>query len=194
MSATTALRAPVPLGILPLVAAVAVGGCAAALLAATPVLLLTSPMLAACLAAAALYESSAGLRTLERLPAGRARELLEDVLRRAAVVPMAARVGPLVRAACEGARQLSALELHLAAFDARQTADRSARWHDALDRCQRGRDLLTHRLQDAAAAISRWQAEQSRSAAADLAELARELNDESRFQREAAQEVDALLS
>jgi len=194
MSATTALHAPVPLNILPLVAAVAVGGCLASFFAAMPLLLFTSPLVAASLAAAATFESRAAYRVLARLPAGRARELLDDVLRRAALVQAAARLRPLVRAACEGARQLSALELHVAAFETQQATDHSPRWHEAFERCQRGRDLLTHRLHDAAAAISRWQADQSRSAVDSLVDLTRDLNDESRFQREAAQEVAALLS
>jgi hypothetical protein len=61
-----------------------------------------------------------------------------------------------------------------------------------LQRCQRGVSLLTHRLQDASAALGRWQAAQG--SGENLAKLARELNDESRYQQEAAHEVEALLA
>lgn len=191
----TVLRATVPTDILALVGAVAIGGCVAGLLAATPLLLLTSPLVAAGLAAAATLESRVALRVLSRLPEGQARSLLSDLLGRAATVPPAAHAGPLVRASCEAARQLSALELHIAAFDAQdRSSDHSVRWHEAYDRCVHGRDLLTRRLQDASAALSRWQAAQSVGAAENLHELTRELRDAIRYQQEAAQEVEALLA
>lgn len=193
MSATTALRARVPSDILPLVVAVTIGGNLAAFLAATPLLFLTTLLVATGIATAATWEFHSAVGVLARLPDGRARALLDDLLRRAAVVSSSVHSGALVRAACEGARQLSALELHIAAFDAQDGLDHSPRWHEASDHCRRGRDLLTQRLQDASAALSRWQAEHSRSAAESLAELARELNDESRYQHEAAREVNALL-
>jgi hypothetical protein len=47
-------------------------------------------------------------------------------------------------------------------------------------------------LQDASAALSRWQAAQG--AGESLGELARELNDESRYQQDAAHEVESLLA
>jgi len=202
VSAAIAWRRTVPFDILPLVAVVAIGGIVAAFLARNPMLLITSPAVAAALALVATFGdrtpewNRAALPVLARLPDSQARVLLGDLLRRAAAVPAAAQPGPLVSAACEAARQLSALEIHLAAFDAQQgtSLDHSPRWRDALERCQRGRDLLTGRLRDASAALSRWQAEQSKSATESLAELARELNDEIRFQHEAAREVEALLS
>lgn len=202
MTAATAWRATVPSEILPLVFAVSIAGTVAGLLAAMPLLFLTSPVVAAGLAAAATFGdrtpewNRAAVQVLAHLPEGNARVLLADLLRRAAVVPAAAQPGPLVAAGCEAARQLSALELHLAAFDAPPqqgtTLHHSARWRDAFERCQRGRDLLTGRLHDASAALSRWQAAQG--AGESLRELARELNDESRYQQEAAHEVEALLT
>ena len=105
-------------------------------------------------------------------------------------VPAAAQAGPLVSAACEAARQLSALELHVDAFEAQQ----NPRWHDACERCKLGRDLLTQRLEEAIAVLSRWQAAQGVGVAESLGELAEELNDESRYQQEATREVEALLS
>jgi hypothetical protein len=193
------LQARVPADMLVLIAAVALGGTAAGFLAAAPVLFVTTPVVACGLALGAALGGVPEWQRLARafldqLPDGQARMLLEDLVRRASAVPAAAHVEPLVAAACEAARQLSALEIHLAAFEAQRDSpgDKSARWHDALQRCQRGAALLAHRLQDAGAALSRWQAAQG--AGESLGQLARDLNDESRCQSEAAQEVEALLA
>jgi hypothetical protein len=195
-----ALRAPVPSGIIALIAAVAIGGTLAGFVAATPLLLVTSPVVAAGLAAAAVFGQRKpewhrlAVDALARLPGGNARMLLADLLRRAEAVPAAAHAGPLAAAACDAARQLCALEVHLAAFEAQQGTELepSPRWRDALARCRRGSALLTQRLQDASAALSRWQAAQG--AGESLGELARELNDESRYQQDAAHEVELLLA
>jgi len=202
VTAAAAWRAPVPSDILPLLGAVVIGGTVAGFLAATPVLFITTAIVAAALAAAAAFTrrgpewSNAAAQVLAQLPNGQARVLLTDLLRRAAAVPAAAQASPLVAAACEAARQLSALELHLDAFNAQQhtLVDQSARWRDAFERCRRGRDLLTQRLQDASAALSRWQAAQGAGVGESLGRLARELNEESRYQQEAAHEVEALLA
>ena len=193
MTVPAAWRAPVPGQILTLAAAVAIGGSAAGILAATPLLLFTSPLLAAGLVAAATLAPER-VRVLAQLPECQARELLVDVLRRADVVPDAAQVRPLVAAACDAARQLYVLDAHIAAFLAQQDGltEPSPKWHDAYERCRQGKDLLVQRLQDAGVALSRWQA--SQGAGENLAALARELSDESRHQREAAEEVEALLS
>jgi hypothetical protein len=202
VTALAAWRAPVPSDILPLLGAVVIGGTAAGFLAATPVLFITTPIVAAALAAAAAFTrrgpewSNTAAQVLAQLPDGQARALLTDLLRRAAAVPAAAQAGPLVAAACEAARQLSALELHLDAFTAHQSTllDQSPRSRDAFERCRRGRDLLTQRLQDASAAVSRWQAAQGVGVGESLGNLARELSEESRYQEEAAHEVEALLA
>lgn len=200
MIAVTALRAPVPADILPLLGAVMIGGTAAGFLAATPVLFVTTPIVAAALAVAAAAARrlpewhSMAQQVLAQLPDGQARGLLNDLLLRARAVPAAAQAGPLVSAACEAARQLSALQLHVEAFEAHPNTDQSPRWHDAFDRCWRGRDLLTQRLQDASAALSRWQAAQGEGVGESLGRLAQELNEESRYQQEAAHEVEALLA
>lgn len=199
MTAATVLRASVPRDMLVLIAAVALGGTAAGLLASAPLLFITTPVVASALALGAALTSAVpewkrlAREFLGQLPDGQARVLLEDLLRRASAVPGDAHVDPLVSAACEAARQLSALEIHLAAFESQQgtAGDKSSRWHDALQRCQRGASLLTHRLQDASAALSRWQAAQGTGES--LGQLARELTDESRYQQEAAHEVEELL-
>jgi hypothetical protein len=202
VTAAAAWRASVPSDILPLLGAVVIGGTLAGFFAATPVLFITTPIVAAGLAAAAALGrrkpewSGAAERVLDQLPDGKARVLLLDLLRRAAAVPAAAQAGPLVSAACEAARQLNALELHLDAFAAQQTTppEHSPQWRDAFQRCRRGQELLTQRLQDASAALSRWQAAQGAGVIESLGNLARELSEESRYQQEAAHEVEALLA
>jgi hypothetical protein len=195
VTTTTLWRAPVPPDMLILIAAVAVGGTVAGLLAATPLLFITTPVVAAGMAVVAGLGARipewkrAAIAVLEQLPDGHARALLDDLVRRASTVP-APQVTMLVSAAADAARQLSALELHVAAFERRH--NESARWRDAFERCRRGRDLLTQRLQDASVALSRWQAAQG--SGERLGELARELNDESRYQQEAAHEVEVLLA
>jgi len=190
----TLLRAPVPRDIMILIAAVTVGGTAAGFLGSTPLLFLTTPLVAAAMALAGAVAvrvpewRRAMLEVLERLPDGQAKVLLNDVMRRASTIPDE-HVTPLVDAACDAALQLSALDLHVAAFRARPPDE--PRRRDAYDRCRRGAELLTQRLEDASAALSRWQAAQG--AGENLGRLARELNEESRYQQEAAQEVEALL-
>ena len=202
MTAATAWRASVPADILPLVFVVMIGGTAAGFLAAMPLLFLTSAIVAGGIGAAATFGrrtpewDPVAVEALAQLPDGQARILLLDLLRRAAAVPLAAQAGPLVSAACEAARQLHGLELHLDAFAAQQNRlpDHSPRWRDAFERCKRGRDLLTQRLQEASVALSHWQAAQGIGVGESLGVLARELNEESRYQQEAAHEVEALLA
>ena len=149
-------RTTVPSDILPLITAVFIGGSIAGFLAATPLLFVTTPLVAVCLAAAAAagarkpeWNGMAGA-TLASLPAGRARELLVDLLRRAATVPAVAHADPLVLAACEVASAEQPIQ------------------------------------------GKRWQAAQG--AGEGLGVLARELNDESRYQQEAAHELEVLLA
>ncbi len=193
MTISTGWRATVPVEMVMLAAAVALGGSAAGILASTPLLLLTSPLVAAAIAGVAAL-APRHVRVLAQLPESQARELLVDVVRRAAFVPDAAQVDPLVSAACDAARQLYVLEVQLAGFHAQQDrlSEPSPQWRDAYERCRQGEKLLIERLRDASAALSRWQA--SQGAGESLGTLARELSDESRHQQEAAQEVDALLS
>ena len=142
------------------------------------------------------------------MPAGHARALLLDVLRRATTrggwgggggAVRAEQLGPLIVAACTAAQDLAALEQHLTAFDEQRDrlAGASTAWLDALGRCERGRDLLTQRLLDASAALSGWQAHALTSAeggSGTLAELALNLDEEGRRQAEAAREVADLLA
>lgn len=214
----TSLHAAVRAPIAALAFVVVAGGVAAAMAAAVPMLLATSPAVGIVLVGLAALgrrtpvwnppsvgrsslpaeAEATAVRALAALPAGYARALLVDLLRRAAAVTAAAeRVGPLVVAACAAARDLAMLEEHLAAFDARRDrlSDAPAGWVDALSRCERGRDLLTQRLLDASATLSRLQAGVVEGSGGDaLAELARDLDAEGRRQVEAAREVADLLA
>ena len=211
-------RAIVPLPIVGLAGLVAAGGIVAGLAAAAPALLIVSPAVAIGLAGVAaigrrvpvwnppagqppalpLEAERAAVAALASLPAGHARALLVDLLRRATAVTVGTdRVAGLIAAACGAARDLAALEQHLAAFDAQRDRmlDAPADWLDALNRCERGRDLLTQRLLEASAALSGWQARTAPAEDADqLGELARELDAEGRRQAEAAREVVELLA
>ena len=220
-SHTSSWRVAVPPPILVLAGLVAATGAAAAFAAATPILLVTSPAVAAGLVTLAVAirrapvwnpsptrrstlppgAERAAVRALAALPAGAARGLLIDLLRRADTVTAAAmganRLDQLLIAACDAARDLAGLEQHLGAFDARRDrlADASPGWLDALSRCERGRDLLTQRLLEASAALSSWQAGAVEAEGADtLAELVRDMSEEGRRQEAAAREVAALLA
>src|SRR6266550_4367852 len=220
-SRTDSWRAQVPSPIVVLAGVVAAVGAVAGLAAAAPVLLVTSPAVAVGLVtlAAALRRAPvwnpwstrpstlpagaerAAVRALAALPAGAARALLTDLLRRAGAVTTtgegASQLDQLVIAACDAARDLAALEQHLGAFDARRDrlADAPPGWLDALSRCERGRDLLTQRLLEASAALSNWQAGAAQVDGSErLAELVRDLGEEGRRQEAAAREVAELLA
>lgn len=217
-SRVAAWREVVPLPIALLAGVVTAAGAAAGLAAATPILLFTSPAVAGGLASLAAglrrkpvwnpppagrsplpaEAERAAVRALAALPAGSARALLVDLLRRATAATVDGnRIGPLVVAACGVARDLAALEQHLGAFDARRDrlADAPAGWLDALSRCERGRDVLTQRLLEASAALSGWQARATEGEGTDtLNELARALGDEGRRQEAAARAVAELLA
>jgi hypothetical protein len=210
----------VPPPILVLAAVVTATGAAAGVAAATPVLLITSPAFAAGLVTLAVAlrrapvwnpsstrrstlpaeAERAAVRALAALPAGAARALLIDLLRRADAVTTGKEgngLEQLVIAACDAARDLAGLEQHLGAFDAQRDrlADAPPGWLDALSRCERGRDLLTQRLLEASAAVSGRQAATiSGDGAETLAALVRDLGEEGRRQQEAAREVAELLA
>lgn len=187
MTAAAAWRAPVPGQILALTAAVAVGGSAAGFLAQTPLLFVTSPIVAAVLAGAAAW-APVRVRTLAQLPDSPARDLLLDLLRRVDIVASRAQVKPLVSAACEAARQLYVLDAHLA------MGQPSPRSRDAYERCRHSKELLVQRLQDASAALTRWEASEAWQIEGELSKLTADLNAELRRQEDAAREVEALLA
>jgi hypothetical protein len=177
VTAVPALRSPVPVEIVALIAAVAIGGTAAGFMAATPLLLVASPLVAIGLAAAAVWGMPLSVRMLAQLPDSQARDLLQDLLRRAEIVSSRAKVEPLVSVACEAARQLYVLEAHL---------------DD--ERCRRSKELLVQRLQDATAALSRWEASAAWQIEGEMSKLTAELTEELRRQHDAARDVEALLA
>jgi hypothetical protein len=213
-------RATVPPPIAALAGLVVAGGALAGVFAGAPLLLLVSPLVASGLVSAAAVgrrapvwnpprggrgrlppdAERAAVQALATLPAGPARGLLKDLVRRAAASPPeGAPVGPLVTAACSAARELATLESHLEAFDAQseRLADPPAAWLDGLTRCERGRDALGQRLLEAVAALSGALGERALQVASPgeaLATLTRDLDEEGRLQGEAAREVEALLS
>jgi hypothetical protein len=216
---TTRWRATVPASMAVMAGVMTAAGTAAGIAAATPLLLVSAPVVAAGLASVAALgrrtpvwnppptgrsalpaeaERNA-VRTLAALPTGAARRLLIGLLRRASAMPRAAdQIGPLVVAACAAARELAALEQHLAAFDAERErlADPPAGWLDAVARCERGQDAMVQRLLEATATLSRTSGDAALRAAspgASLADLTRGIDVESRLQADAAREVEALL-
>lgn len=221
-AAGAAWHAAVPRPIAVLAGLVIVGGVAAGLAAAAPLLFMTSPAVAVALVGVAAVgrrtpvwrpaspwhsplpaeAEQAAVHALAVLPAGHARALLIDLIRRATAMTAASaaaeRVAPLVVAASTAASELAALEQHLAAFDAQRPrlSDAPAGWLDALSRCERGRDLLTQRLLEASAALSRWHAAalEAGGEGGSLAGLARDLDEEGRRQEEARREIAALLA
>ncbi len=218
-SRTASWRLNVPAPIAVLAGIVTAAGAAAAFAAATPVLLVTSPavaaglvMLGAALRRTPVWNPLSGgrsplpaeaerraVRALAALPAGGARALLIDLLRRASAVTAGGgdRLEQLVIAACTVALELAALEQQLGAFDARRDrwADAPPGWLDALARCEQGRDLLTQRLLEASAALSGWQARAAHEEGTEtLGQLARDLDEEGRRQQAAAREVAELLA
>lgn len=217
----------IPLSFYGLVGAVVVLGVAAGA-AAAPILLWTSPMVAALLVSAARLGVGTPLwrarrqatplpkdvaaqviRAFERLPAGTARSLLADLVRRGKVhYSSLSRTGdePGIRpalaqvlvAACGAAIDLAQLEENLASFDAQRErlATPPAAWLDALTRCERARDTLVQRLLEATTvlgALPTQSAELPTSAGAELAELTRELETEAALRANAAKEIAELL-
>jgi hypothetical protein len=215
-----------------LIVAVVIAGIAAAQLA-MPALWVVTPMVAAALLVAAV---SAAHRTpptgktpvvplpprLERsvaeafavLPAGEARELLADIVRRAgALLDAAGQTGErrlardvtdLVDACCEIAREHARLDAVLPALwepalapaAARGAAD-DAGADELRRRGDAGRLLLTRRLREAAAVMEEMVVQQgverSGAAAQRVAELTSELAAEAAARRHAAQEIHRLM-
>ena len=137
---------------------------------------------------------------LDALPAGDARRLLADVVRRAR--PLLAEiqrrpddrrtlgdVSDLVEASCDIAAELARVDAFLA-------LPGTARTVDTTSRCNTMRELLTRRLADAASAIDAMLAQMlvEESPASDrVAELASELTAEASARRAAFKELDQIV-
>jgi hypothetical protein len=228
----TAVRAT-PAADLLLVTAVIIAGATAAYLA-MPALWIVTPLVAGTLFTAAVRaarRSGAGDTIpvtplpprLERsvaeafaiLPAGEARDLLADVVRRARALldtiggqmderRLTRDIADLVEACCEIAREHARLdavlpavwEPALAPAAARGTAD-DAGGDELRRRGDAGRELLTRRLREAAAVMEDMALEQGvergEKAAQRVAELTSELAAEAAARRHAAKEIQRLL-
>jgi hypothetical protein len=226
-------RRAMPAADLLVVVAVIIAGATAAHLA-TPVLWIVTPVVAGTLfvaSARAARRSHATDATptlplpprLERsvaeafavLPAGEARDLLGDVVRRARTLldtiagqsderRLTREVTDLVDACCEIAREHARLDAVLPALwepalapaAARGTAD-DADADELRRRGDAGRELLTRRLREAAAVMEELVVQQgverSGAAAQRVAELTSELAAEAAARRHAAQEIQRLL-
>jgi hypothetical protein len=216
------------------VVAVAVAGAVAAYLTA-PVLWIVTPLVAGTLfgasARAARRGSAAGAvpvvplpprversvtEAFAALPAGEARGLLGDVVRRARTLldvvagqtderRLTRDVTDLVEACCEIAREHARLDAVLPALwepalapaAARGAAD-DAEADELRRRGNAGRELLTRRLREAAAVLEQMVVQQgverSGTAAQRVGELTSELAAEAAARRHAAQEIQRLMA
>jgi hypothetical protein len=147
--------------------------------------------------------------TFVAIPAGPARALLTDVVRRGHAVCRAlalrqdatlagATVEDLLVAACASARDLAALDESLAQFGRERTRDdRDGRWVASLADCERTRDAAVQRLLDAVTALGQLDAETIRGTddvGARLSELIAEIDGEVRARSAARDEMTTLLA
>jgi hypothetical protein len=225
-------KTQVPSADFALVLAVMLAGTAAGYVAA-PVLWILTPLVAGALLAASVHaarraggapplqplpprvERSVG-EAFGALPAGEARELLAEVVRRARAL-LAALVGQtderrlardvtdLVDACCDIALEHARLdavlpavwEPALAPAAARGAADDAAS-DELRRRTHAGRELLARRLRDAAAAMDEMLVQQGMErggpAADRVAELTTELTAEAAARRKASEDIQRLLS
>jgi hypothetical protein len=147
--------------------------------------------------------------TFAALPAGPARSLLADIVRRGQAVQRAlslrqdspvlsATVDDLLAVACISARDLAALDESLAQFDrekARQAVDPA--WIESLAECERLRDAAVQRLLDAVTVLGQLDVQSARGAEdaiTRLGELVAELNGEVKVRGAARDEIEALLA
>jgi len=105
----------------------------------------------------------------------------------------------LLSSAEQLAKDLESLDAGLAVMERQAmfvSGEIDARWIETHDRVSRTRDRLVQRILDALAALARAHAagsEAKLSGAADLTELARELERDAKLQAEARREVEVLL-
>jgi hypothetical protein len=155
--------------------------------------------------------SEATARVIESftmLPAGTARSLLADVVRRGHAVQRAlvlrrdpSGLGPMVDqliiAACESARDLAAIDESLALFDhERRLDDADTRWLDSYADCEQTRDATVQRLLDAVTVLGQLDAQSMRESddlGSPLAELIAEIAGEVDARAAAREEIRSLL-
>jgi predicted Ser/Thr protein kinase len=183
----------------------------ALLLVGGGMLSLRRPVLAAHRQPSALSEATRArvAEAFATLPAGAARSLLADVIRRGQTVQRAlvlrqdssgisVTVDDLIAVACASARDLAALDESLAQFDREtpRTADAGS-WLDSLAECERARDGAVQRLLDAVTVLGQLDAQSIRGtddASARLGELVAEIASEVKVRSAARDEMEALLA
>ena len=146
--------------------------------------------------------------TFATLPAGTARSLLADVVRRGQSVQRglivrqdasgaSVLVQQLIVAACDSSRDLAAIDESLALFDQEyRRDDEDTRWLDSYAECEHTRDATVQRLLDAVTVLGQLDAESMRSSedvGARLEELVTEIAGEIDARAAAREEIRSLL-
>jgi hypothetical protein len=147
--------------------------------------------------------------TFAALPAGPARSLLADVVRRGQSVRralalrqdssgIAVTVDDLLALACASARDLSSLDESLAQFDReRSRDDGDTVWNDSLAECERARDSAVQRLLDAVTVLGQLDTQSIRGfddVNARLGELVAEIATEVKTRVATREEMESLLT
>jgi hypothetical protein len=147
--------------------------------------------------------------TFAELPAGPARSLLADVVRRGQAVlrglalrqdssGIGVTVDDLLRLACAAARDLASLDESLSQFDReRSRDDGNAAWNDSVAECERARDTAVQRLLDAVTVLGQLDTQSIRGfedVNARLGELVAEIASEVKTRSATRDEMEALLA
>jgi predicted Ser/Thr protein kinase len=147
--------------------------------------------------------------TFAALPAGPARSLLADVVRRGQAVRrvlalrqdssgIGVTVDELLSLACAAARDLASLDGSLERFDReRARDDGNAAWNDSLAECERARDAAVQRLLDAVTVLGQLDTQSIRGfedVNARLGELVTEIASEVKARSATREEMEALLA
>ena len=193
----------------PLIAAAAVPF--ALLLVGGGVLGLRRPALSISRQASALSEPTRTriAETFAVLPAGVARSLLADVVRRGQSVHralalrqdssgIALTVDDLLALACASARDVASLDASLAQFDReRSREDGDSAWNDSLAECERARDTAVQRLLDAVTVLGQLDTQSIRGfedVNARLGELVADITSEVKTRVATREEMEGLLA
>lgn len=147
--------------------------------------------------------------TFAALPAGTARSLLADVVRRGQAVRRAlalrqdssgigGTVDELLSLACAAARDLASLDDSLAQFDReRSRDDGNWAWNESLAECERARDAAVQRLLDAVTVLGQLDTQSIRGfedVNARLGELVAEIASEVKARSATREEMESLLA
>ena len=175
------------------------------------VLGLRRPVLTVTKQASALSDATRSriAETFAALPAGPARSLLADVVRRGQSVRrglvlrqdssgIGVTVDDLLALACASARDLASLDESLAQFDReRSRDDGNSAWNDSLAECERTRDAAVQRLLDAVTVLGQLDTQSIRGfddVNARLGELVAEIAGEVKARSATREEMEALLA